>query len=218
MEIIILVSILLFFVIVLGSIWWFNQKIKKLTERRVSIPINPDEKKEQLDTIHANEVPEEPYIRWTWDEYFIELVQVVGGRSTCDRGRSGAVITKNNRILSTGYVGSPAGLEHCDDIGHEFKKTVHGDGKISNHCVRTAHAEQNAIVQAARYGIVIDGSTLYCNMVPCYICAKLIINAGIKRVVARKDYHAADDTKRVFEEASIDFEILDKSVEEYGKQ
>ncbi|MFC1656491.1 cytidine/deoxycytidylate deaminase family protein [Patescibacteria group bacterium] len=178
-----------------------------------------EEKKEKFDTIHANEEgSKEPYVRWTWDEYFIEVVKVVGGRSTCDRGRSGCVITKNNRILCTGYIGSPSGIDHCDDIGHEFKKTIHEDGSISNHCVRTSHAEQNAIVQAARYGTSIDGSTIYVNMTPCYTCAKMIISAGIKRVVARKDYHAAEDSKRIFEEAGIDFEIVEKGVLEYSKQ
>jgi len=146
------------------------------------------------------------------------VCDTVGGRGTCDRGRSGAIIVRDRRIISTGYVGSPAGLKHCDEIGHEFKDTVHEDGHVSKHCVRTIHAEQNAICQAARFGVSIDGGTLYCKMTPCYTCAKMIINVGIKRVVAQKDYHAGDDTKRVFKEAGIQFDILDDTLEEYADQ
>ena len=156
--------------------------------------------------------------RPTWDEYFFQLCEAVANRATCDRGRSGAVIVKNKRILSTGYVGSPMGTQHCDEIGHEFKDTVHEDGHISKHCVRTSHAEQNAIVQAARFGIAIDGSTLYCKMTPCYTCAKMIINSGILRVVVEKDYHAGQDSRRIFQEAGIQFEILDDTLEEYADQ
>lgn len=156
--------------------------------------------------------------RYTWDEYFMAICDTVGERGTCDRGRSGAVIVKDKRIVSTGYVGSPVGLPHCDEVGHEFKDTIHEDGHISKHCVRTTHAEQNAICQAARFGTAIDGGTLYCKMTPCYTCAKMIINAGIKRVVAQKDYHAGEDTKRVFGEAGIQFDIQDDTLEEYADQ
>jgi len=153
-----------------------------------------------------------------WDEYFFEICDAVAKRATCDRGRSGAVIVKNKRILATGYVGSPIGLPHCDDVGHEFKDTINEDGTISKHCVRTTHAEQNAICQAARFGVSIEGSTLYCTMTPCYTCAKMIINAGIERVVAKKDYHASKETKRVFNEAGIQFDIIDNTVEKYDGQ
>ena len=158
------------------------------------------------------------YRRYTWDEYFMAVCDTVGGRGTCDRGRSGAVIVKDKRIVSTGYVGSPVGLPHCDEVGHEFKDTVHEDGRVSKHCVRTSHAEQNAICQAARFGVSIDGGTLYCKMTPCYTCAKMIINCGIKRVVAQKDYHAGDDTKRIFREAGIQFDIQDDTLEVYADQ
>ena len=133
------------------------------------------------------------YKRPSWDEYFINLAIEIGKRGTCNRGRSGCVIVKDKQILSTGYVGSPKGTHHCDEIGHQFKKTIHEDGTISNHCVRTTHAEQNAICQAAKNGVSINGATLYCNMEPCYACAKMIINSGIKRVVAKNRYHAAAD-------------------------
>ena len=139
-------------------------------------------------------------------------------RSTCDRKHIGAVIERDKTILSTGYNGSIRGFPHCDGIGHQMKATIHEDGKITNHCVRTTHAEQNAIVQAARNGARIEGSTLYCKMTPCYICAKMIINAGIKSVVVSKDYHAGLDSKKIFKQAGIKLKVVDKSVENYSNQ
>ena len=121
--------------------------------------------------------------RPSWDEYFIEIMDAIAKRATCDRGRSGCVIAKDKRVVSTGYVGSPAGCSHCDEAGHEMHTVVQEDGTQSRHCIRTAHAEQNAIAQAARNGVATDGATLYCKMTPCYVCAKMIINSGIKRVV-----------------------------------
>ena len=129
----------------------------------------------------------EKHTRPSWDEYFIQLANLVGTRATCDRGRSGCVIAKNNRILSTGYVGSPIGTAHCDDVGHEMHTVLCEDGSKSRHCIRTTHNEQNAIANAARFGVALDGATIYCYMTPCYTCAKLIINSGIKRVVCNKD-------------------------------
>lgn len=104
---------------------------------------------------------QDSYVRPSWDEYFMEIASTVAKRATCDRGRSGCIIVKNRQILVTGYVGSPRGLPHCDDVGHLFKKTIHEDGSVTNHCVRTVHAEQNAITQAARLGIALEGGTLY---------------------------------------------------------
>src|SRR6056297_575244 len=101
------------------------------------------------------------YIRPTWDEYFMNIVDVVRTRGTCDRGRAGCVIVKNNRIISTGYVGSPIGLPHCDDVGHEMHTVTHPDGHQTRHCIRTTHAEQNAICQAARNGTPLENSTIY---------------------------------------------------------
>lgn len=156
--------------------------------------------------------------RPSWDEYFLKLSDVVADRATCDRGRAGCVIARNKRILTTGYVGAPAGLPHCSEVGHQIREVTHESGETHKHCVRTTHAEQNAIVQAARMGISIEGATLYCKMTPCYTCAKLIINAGIERVVCRKDYHASADTKKIFDQASVELEILNDEVEEYEDQ
>jgi len=146
--------------------------------------------------------------RPSWDEYFLKLTEDIGTRGTCDRGHAGSVIVKNNRIISTGYAGAPSGLPSCDDIGHEMQTVITEDGTESRHCVRTAHAEQNAINNAARIGVAIEGSTLYCKMTPCYKCAQSIINSGIIRVVAIKDYHGGNRTKEIFKQANIILEIL----------
>lgn len=148
----------------------------------------------------------------------MEIMQTVAKRATCDRGRSGCVIAKNKKVVATGYVGAPAGCPHCDEVGHEFSEVLNSDGKISLHCVRTAHAEQNAIAHAARTGTSLEGGTLYCQMTPCYVCAKMIINSGITRVVAKKDYHAGGRTKEIFKTAKVKFELVDKEVQKYNKQ
>jgi dCMP deaminase len=158
------------------------------------------------------------HTRPSWDEYFLKIMDMVGNRATCDRGRSGCVIVRNKQILATGYVGSPKSMEHCDDVGHEMHKVINDDGTSSQHCIRTIHAEQNAIVQAARIGIALEGGTLYCKMTPCYTCAKLIANAGIIRVVAVKDYHAGQKTKDLFKKADITFDMIDPQIELYENQ
>ncbi|MDD2412480.1 MAG: cytidine/deoxycytidylate deaminase family protein [Bacteroidales bacterium] len=160
----------------------------------------------------------EKQARPTWDEYFMEIAKTVSKRATCDRGKSGCVIVRDKQLLVTGYVGSPIGLPHCDDVGHQFKQIVHEDGHVSNHCVRTVHAEQNAICQAARLGISLNGSTLYCRMTPCRTCAMLIINCGIVRVVCEKKYHAAAESEAMFLEAGVNLEYVEDEVLKYDKQ
>lgn len=158
------------------------------------------------------------YERPTWDDYFLEVANIVAKRATCDRGRSGCVIVKDKRILVTGYVGSPSGLPHCDDVGHQMKKMIHEDGTITQHCVRTVHAEQNAISQAAKFGISIDGATLYCRMTPCRVCAMLIINSGISRVVCERKYHAGGESEAMFREAGILLEYKHDEIQQYENQ
>jgi len=158
------------------------------------------------------------HIRPSWDEYFIQLADTVAQRATCDRGRSGCVITKDKQILVTGYVGSPKGLAHCDDVGHLFKKVIHGDGKVTQHCVRTVHAEQNAITQAARRGIALEGGTLYCRMTPCRTCAMLIINCGIERVVCERKYHAGAESEEMFAQVGINISYIHDEVQVYSEQ
>ena len=158
---------------------------------------------------------EENYVRPSWDEYFMEIANTVSKRATCNRGRSGCVIVKDKQILVSGYVGSPVGLPHCDEVGHQMKKMLHEDGSISEHCVRTVHAEQNAICQAAKRGIALEGSTLYCRMTPCRVCAMLIINCGIKRVVCEKKYHAGTESEEMFAKAGVELVFFNEEVLKY---
>ncbi len=151
----------------------------------------------------------------SWDEYFLNLTEAVGSRSSCNRGRTGCIITRDHRILATGYSGAPRGLPHCDDVGHEMHKVTHSDGSETEHCIRTTHAEQNAIAVAARFGISLDGGTLYCHMTPCYTCAKMAINAGIKNIVVLKDYLAGKRSKEIFKMAKIKLTIATKEMERY---
>ncbi len=146
------------------------------------------------------------------------LVEEVAKRATCDRGHAGCIIVKDKRIMATGYVGSPPGLEHCDEAGHLLRRVIDEDGTERQHCVRTTHAEQNAICQAARYGIALDGATLYCKMEPCRVCAMLIISVGIRRVVARRRYHAGQDTRDMLHAAGVELAVLEDAVEAYADQ
>ncbi len=150
--------------------------------------------------------------RPSWDEYFISILDAVSQRATCDRGKSACIITLDNRILSTGYVGAPTGLPSCDEFGHLLREVKYEDGSIKQHCFRTIHAEQNAIVYSARYGVRLDGATLYCTMIPCYSCAMLIIASGIKRVVAKHEYQSSNNSKEMFLQAGIEFLVLNKDL------
>ena len=156
--------------------------------------------------------------RPSWDEYFLQIAELVGHRGTCDRGYAGTVIVKDKRLLATGYAGSPIGLPHCSEVGHEMHTVTQEDGTISRHCIRTTHSETNAIANAARFGVSIDGATMYSKMVPCYTCAKILINAGIKRYVAIKDYHATKQSKIILKKAGVKLEIINKEIESYKDQ
>ncbi len=179
---------------------------KKVNKKELKVEVNKALKEKMLEIVSG---------RQTWDEYFIDIMKAVGGRGTCDRGRSGCVIVKDKRLISSGYVGSPAGCKHCDEVGHEMHTVIKEDGTESRHCIRTSHAEENAIVQAAKVGIATDGATLYCKMSPCYTCAKMIINAGIKKVVALNDYHAGSRSREIFKEAGIEYVLVNNQLEEY---
>jgi len=158
------------------------------------------------------------YQRPSWDEYFLKMAEMVGARGTCDRGRSGCVIIRDKRILTTGYVGSPMGLPHCDEVGHEMHTVTNEDGTTSRHCIRTAHAEQNAINNAARSGVALLGATIYSKMIPCYKCVQSIVNVGIVRVVSQMDYHASKKSKEILKKAGIKLEIINKEIELYKDQ
>jgi dCMP deaminase len=118
-------------------------------------------------------------MRPTWDDYFIKIALTVAERSTCDRANVGAVLVRERRILTTGFNGSPSGLAHCETDGHLL---------VDGHCVRTIHAETNAIIQAALHGVSTRDATCYVTHFPCIICTKTLINAGISRIVYLNDY------------------------------
>ncbi len=125
--------------------------------------------------------------RPTWNEYFMEIASVVASRSTCLRRKVGAVIVKDGRLLTTGYNGAPKGLAHCEQVGCLREKEHIPSGQRHELC-RGTHAEQNAIVQAALYGVAIEGATLYCTHQPCSLCTKLLINAGIQKIIFEQGY------------------------------
>ena len=125
--------------------------------------------------------------RPTWDEYFMKITQIVAERSTCMRRKVGATIVKDKKIVSTGYNGAPKGLKHCLEIGCLREQMGVPSGERHELC-RGAHAEQNAIIQAAGSGTSMEGTTMYCTDSPCSTCTKMIINAGIRRLVLGKKY------------------------------
>lgn len=122
-----------------------------------------------------------------WDEYFMDIVELVAKRSTCLRRSVGAALVRDKRILATGYNGAPSGLRHCLDVGCLRERLQVPSGERHELC-RGLHAEQNAIIQAALHGVSVKGATLYCTNQPCIICAKMIINAGITMAVVKDGY------------------------------
>ena len=126
-------------------------------------------------------------MRPSWDEYFMKIAEVVKTRSTCLRRQVGAVIVKDKQILSTGYNGAPTGLKHCEEVGCIRQQLNVPSGEKHELC-RGLHAEQNAIIQASLHGVKIEGATIYVTTQPCSVCAKMLINSGIKRLVYTGDY------------------------------
>ncbi|WP_333870372.1 cytidine/deoxycytidylate deaminase family protein [Desulforamulus putei] len=140
-------------------------------------------------------------MRPSWDEYFMEITRVVATRSTCLRRKVGAIIVKDNRILTTGYNGPPSGLSHCEVVGCIRDKYKIPSGERHEFC-RGLHAEQNALIQAAVHGIAVEGGTIYVTHQPCVMCTKMIVNAKLEKVVIGGDY--PDELARsIFEEAGI---------------
>ena len=127
-------------------------------------------------------------MRASWDEYFMEIAEIVKTRSTCLRRQVGAVIAKDNRIITTGYNGAPSGVSHCTDLGYCERMQRNIPSGERHELCRALHAEQNAIIQAANLGISTQGATMYVTLQPCIICAKMIINAGIVRLVYKGTY------------------------------
>jgi dCMP deaminase len=140
--------------------------------------------------------------RPAWDDYFLDIVGLIAKRATCLRRRVGAALVRDRRILSTGYNGAPSGLQHCLTIGCLREQKNIPSGERHELC-RGLHAEQNAIIQAALHGVSVKGATLYCTNQPCIICAKMIINAGIIRIVVQGDYHD-DLAEEMLKESEIE--------------
>jgi dCMP deaminase len=147
---------------------------------------------------------EEKCYRPNWDDYFMAIARIVATRGTCDRLRAGAVLVKKNRIISTGYNGSPPGLPHCDDVGHLMEE---------GHCIRTIHAEHNVILQAAVIsGASTDGATMYTKFNPCMHCAKYVVAAGVKRVVIGKLYRG-EKAVEYLREAGVQVDVYEENPE-----
>ena len=147
--------------------------------------------------------------RPSWDEYFMKIAALVAERSTCLRRHVGALLVKDKRIIATGYNGAPSGLKHCAEVGCLREELSVPSGERHELC-RGLHAEQNAIIQAAVYGQDTRDAILYCTHTPCLLCAKMLINAGVRRVVIADDYPdrlAAD----FFQEAGIDVQRAERS-------
>lgn len=126
--------------------------------------------------------------RRSWDQYFMRIALLVADRATCSRAKIGAVIVKDKNIIATGYNGSPAGHPHCTDVGCLVYVSRNPDGEEEENCFRTIHAEINAIAQAAKHGVEINGADIYINASPCYHCLKTLMNTGIRRIFYLKPY------------------------------
>jgi dCMP deaminase len=148
--------------------------------------------------------------RPSWETYFMDITMLVAKRSTCQRRAVGAVIVKDKRLLATGYNGAPSHLKHCLDIGCLREELKVPSGEKHELC-RGIHAEQNAIVQAAFHGVSIKGATLFCTNLPCAICAKMIINAGIDKIYFNEGY-ADSMSKEMLKEAGIELLKHDNSI------
>jgi dCMP deaminase len=126
--------------------------------------------------------------RPSWDQYFLTITRQVAERSTCNRAKVGAVIVRDRSILATGYNGSPAGLPHCTEVGCLIYSSTTPSGETEENCFRTIHAEINAIAQAARNGVSIQGADIYITHTPCIHCLKVLINTGIRRIYYERPY------------------------------
>ena len=126
--------------------------------------------------------------RLGWHEYFMSVAHLISRRATCTRGHIGAVIVRENNIMSTGYNGAPSGLPHCNETNCRIFRSTHPDGTVEENCVNTIHAEINAIAQAAKHGVPIKDADIYITASPCIHCLKVLINVGIKTIYFDKPY------------------------------
>lgn len=151
---------------------------------------------------------EQPINTAKWDKRFMDMAELVAGWSSCfqENRQIGAVIAKNKRVLTTGYNGASAGIKNCKERGTCMRRDLGIPSGTRHELCYATHAEQNAIIQAARLGISIDGATLYCTHQPCIICAKMIINSGIKRIVYKNGY-PDEFSLQLLNEAGVEIEI-----------
>ncbi len=149
--------------------------------------------------------------RPSWDTYFMNITSLVAQRSTCTRRAVGAIIVKDKRILTTGYNGAPSGIRHCLEVGC-LRETMNVPSGERHELCRGIHAEQNAIIQAAYHGVSVKGAMLYCTNLPCSICAKMIINAGINNICYQTGY-ADVMSEEMFEEAGVEVIKYDSSTQ-----
>lgn len=150
--------------------------------------------------------------RPTWDEYFMEMAELTAKRSTCSRRNVGAVIVRDNRAVATGYNGAPRGLAHCEELGGCLREKLGVPSGQRHELCKALHAEQNAIISAASMGNAIEGGTIYITHQPCVICAKMIVNAGIKRIVVREGY-PDELSQEILDEAGLKVERMGKKEE-----
>lgn len=147
--------------------------------------------------------------RPTWPDYFMTLAHATAARMSCDRAKVGAVLVDpHNQIISTGYGGAPRGVDTCEEDGHVME---------SGHCVRTIHAEHNAVLQAARRGVATDESTIYTTHYPCFDCCKVLIQAGVQKVIYEIPYRVEDirnlRAKRWLEECGVSLYSIEQAIE-----
>lgn len=161
---------------------------------------------EDFSSLKALFPEEESYKRPSWDDYFMEITEIVSSRSTCLRRQVGAVIVKDKHILTTGYNGAPRNIKNCLELGYCLKEEKGYDSGQGHEACIGLHAEQNAIIQASYHGVSIKDATLYCLFLPCSVCLKMLINAGIKRIVFKK-YYPDDLSLRLLNEARIELTL-----------
>ena len=155
-----------------------------------------------------------------WDKRFMQLTETVATWSSCfqENRHVGAIIVKDKRVMTTGYNGAPAGIKSCEEKGECLRRKLNIPSGTKHELCFAVHAEQNAICQAARRGIALEGATLYCRMTPCRTCAMLIINCGIKRVVCERKYHKGAESEEMFRQAGIELEFFYDEVQKYENQ
>jgi len=153
-----------------------------------------------------------------WDEYFLNFLDIIAKRATCDRGYNSALIVdSDNQIVASGYVGSPSKMPECNEAGHDFYTMIY-NGKETKHCRRTSHAEMNAIAQAAKRGVSTNNCKIYVKMVPCWECAKLLVTCGIKKIICQYDYQASESSKELFNKTEVELVIINKEEINYEKK